>query len=576
MKKLKGVPASPGFAAGKAFLYIIDEAPEIPGYKIKNEDVEPELKRLDAAFGAAEKELVAIHEKALSETGGQAAIFSAHISMLQDPVVRDEIIEKIAGTLDNAELVVHETFRNLAQMMSNSPDPVFRERAADINDVSGRVLGHLSRIQKKPLSGLDRDVIIVARDLLPSELLEMNRAHVKGLVTGQGSGTSHIAILARSFEIPAVLGLSGALDEIQNNNELIIDGDKGEVLLNPGKDEIEKYKSISISKRSDEQDLLADYPAETTDGYKAKLKANIEIPDEAAAALRYGASGIGLYRSEFLFLGSGKSAGEEIQFEAYSRVLQTMGDLPVTIRTADIGADKALPESGINGEKNPLLGWRAVRFSMARPDFFKTQLRALLRAGVKGNLKIMFPLISGVDELDGALGLLDEAKAECKKSGCSFNSAIDAGIMIEVPSAAVIADLLAAKSAFFSIGTNDLLQYTLAADRENEKVNYLAKPHHPAIIRLLKTVIDGARERGIKTSVCGEIAGDSAFTALLLGLGLNEFSMVSSSIPKIKKIIRGISISGCRSLASEVMRGTTAAGNAALIDNWMKENYNGH
>ena len=573
MKKITGVPASAGIAAGKALLHTANKLPEIKRRVIQKDELPAELKRLAAAYEAAENEMTAIHRNAKNSCE-QADIFAAHIMMLQDAVIREQIEERISSNLENAEWVVQETFQAMADMMKSSGDPVFIERASDINEAAKQILYKLLNIEVKSLSKLDRDVILVSHDFMLSEFLTMDRSRVKGLATGGGGRTSHLAILAAAFEIPAVLGLSSGVNEIKNDDEIIIDGSSGEVIINPENDELNKYRNINIQNNSDKNEFekIKNLPAETRDGVQVLLKANIEIPEEAEIALRYGASGIGLYRTEFLFLESGKIPSEDLQLEKYSKVFKIMNDLPVTIRTVDIGGDKAHPEFDITDEANPLLGWRAIRFSLARPDIFKTQLRAILRAGAGAgagkNVHVMFPLVSGIEELDAALKLLDEAKAECAHNGFCYAKEIEAGVMIEVPSAAMVSDLLAEKAAFFSIGTNDLLQYTLAVDRGNEKVNYLAKPLHPAMIRFLKMTIDAAHKRGIKAAMCGEMAGDPELTPLLLGLGLDEFSMTSSFIPRVKKIIRQVSMKDCCSLAAEILNGKTAVANAALMASW--------
>jgi phosphotransferase system enzyme I (PtsI) len=419
---------------------------------------------------------------------------------------------------------------------------------------------------------LDRDVILVARDLLPSEVLTMNKNRVKGIVIETGGSTSHTAILARAFKIPAVMGLAVSVREIRNNDVLVVDGAQGEVLVNPGKENLDKYKTARTKLRKKESEFLKlkDLPAETLDGCRVSLKANIEVPEEAETALHYGAEGIGLYRSEFLFLSSAKALDEDYQTEAYRKVLEAMGDNPVTIRTIDVGGDKILPNYEAGDEMNPLLGWRAIRFSLAQPELFKTQLRAILRSSVHGKARIMFPLVSGLEELEQALGFLKKAKAECDKKGQAYNTNIETGTMIEVPAAAMIADILAEKSAFLSIGTNDLVQYSLAVDRGNERVNYLAQPSHPAVIRFIKMTIDAAHTRGIKAAMCGEMAGDPTYTALLLGLGLDEFSMTASSIPQVKKIIRELTMKDCRALAEEILRGNSSAKNTKLLKTWME------
>jgi phosphotransferase system enzyme I (PtsI) len=390
-----------------------------------------------------------------------------------------------------------------------------------------------------------------------------------------GGETSHTAILARAFNIPAVLGLSSATKEINNGDTLILNAVSGEVFINPEQKELEKWERLRTrqSKKLNESLKTSELAAETKDGLRVSLKANIEIPEEAETLHRFGAEGIGLYRSEFLFLHPGQAAGEEMQLEAYNRVLLAMGELPVTIRTVDIGGDKILPGFSDVSEKNPLLGWRAIRFSLSMPEFFKTQLRAILRSSVTGNVKIMFPLISGLEELDAALALLEEAKSECRKRGHAFADNIEVGTMIEVPSAAMIADILARRSDFFSIGTNDLVQYSIAVDRGNEKVSYLAQSAHPAILRLIKTTIDAAHKRGIKAAMCGEMAGNSAVTVLLLGLGLDEFSMAASSIPLVKRIIREVTAAECKELAEELLKGVSFMANNALLKGWMAEKF---
>jgi len=576
MRKLVGIPGSSGIAIGKAFLYL-EKSPEISRYSIRKYQIEGELKRFKAACEEAAAEILALHERATREMGkDQADIFAAHLMMLQDEDFQDQICGRLHETQENIEWVVHDTGRQMVQTMLSSPDPLFRERAADISDISHRLLDRLVSIKRFSLTELDRDVILVVHDLLPSDVLTMNRIHVKGIAMDMGGRTSHTAILARAFNIPAVLGLSSATAEITSGDTLVLDAAAGEIFINPEKKELEKWEKIGAKyyKKQDEFLQTRGLPAETTDGFRVSLYANIEIPEEVDTVLRFGAEGIGLYRSEFLFLTPGQAAEEERQLQAYSQVLKAMGDLPVTIRTGDLGGDKILPDyQDADSEKNPLLGWRAMRFSLSMPDFFKTQLRAILRSSVDGNARIMFPLISGIEELDAALELLEEAKAECRKKRQPFADKIQTGIMIEVPSAAITSDILAQRSDFFSIGTNDLIQYSLAVDRGNESVSYLAQPTHPAILRFLKITIDAAHKRGIKAAMCGEMAGDPGMTVLLLGLGLDEFSMAASSIPLVKRIIRGVSMSTCRELAEELLKGISFMANEALLKAWMAERF---
>jgi len=576
MKELVGISVSSGIAIGKAFLHVEKDLPEITRYNIRKSKIDSELKRLETAFAKSVEEVRALHDRATKEMSKDSAdIFTSHLMMLEDDDFKDQITDRIRETRENIEWVVYDTARILAQKMTASPDPAFRERAVDIDDVSRRILNHLLSIKRVSLADLDHDVILVAQDLLPSEVITMNRAYVKGILTDMGGGTSHTAILARAFNIPAVLGLSCASREICDGDTLVLNAATGQVFVNPDEKVLEKWCKILArhNKKLNELSRIRDLAAETKDGHRVLLKANIGLPDEVDALCQFGAEGVGLYRSEFLFLNAEKSADEEEQLRAYNHVLKAMGKLPVTIRTVDIGGDKIMPDYFGNTEKNPLLGWRAIRFSLSNPDFFKTQLRAILRASVNGNVKIMFPLISGLEELDEAIHLLEEAKTECRKKKQPFAGNIEVGTMIEVPSAAMIADILAKRSSFFSIGTNDLVQYSLAVDRGNEKVSYLAQPCHPAIIRLIKSVIDAAHARGIKAAMCGEMAGNPGMAVLLLGLGLDEFSMAASSIPQVKKIIRGVSHSACLELAAELLGGVSFMANNAILKAWMTENF---
>jgi phosphotransferase system enzyme I (PtsI) len=572
MKIITGIPASPGVAIGSAFLYVDNDVSKIPRYNMAKERTGSEILRLRAAISGAGKDLRAVLDRSKKEMSGEhAAIFEAHIMMLEDSEFTGQLEKRISDERQNAEWVVWDMVRELTGKMMASPDPAFRERVADINDVSKRVLHHLLSIKKVSLADIKDDCILVAHDLLPSEILLMNRGCVKAIVMDMGGGTSHTAILARAFNVPAVLGLSTATAEIAGGDTIAVDGNSGEVTVNPDRIVLSRYQKATVNflKKRDESLRMRDLPAETVDGYRFTLKANIEIPEEAESAAGYGAQGIGLYRSEFLFLDPGKTVGEDVQFEAYRRVLAAMGDLPVTIRTVDIGGDKVLTDFQAALEKNPLLGWRAIRFSLALPDLFKTQLRAILRASMYGNVKIMFPMISGFEELEQARLLLDEAREECRKKGQVFSDHIAVGTMIEVPSAAMIADILAGRSDFFSIGTNDLIQYSLAVDRGNERVNYLAQPVHPAVLRFLKKTIDAAHEKGITAAMCGEMAGDPGITAVLVGLGLDEFSMAAQSIPAVKKIIRKTSGKDCELLAGELLEGRSASENNETLQKWM-------
>jgi phosphotransferase system enzyme I (PtsI) len=417
------------------------------------------------------------------------------------------------------------------------------------------------------LADIERDVVLVARNLLPSDMIAMNREHVKALAVDSGGKTSHTAILARAFEIPAVLGLGSLTRSAASGELIVVDGNTGEVIVEPDAETRARYERVRARtlERRIGLEKLAALPAKTTDGVERLLKANIEVPEETEAALRYGAAGVGLFRSEFLFLQPGRAPSEEAQYLSYRRVLEAMGPRPVTIRTLDVGGDKVVPELVMGDEKNPLLGWRAIRYCLSDRELFQTQLRAILRASAFGDARIMYPMISGPEELDAALAALDEAKAECRRRGQAYREDIPVGIMIEVPSAAMIADVLAAKVDFLSIGTNDLIQYTLAVDRGNERVAYLYEPFHPGVLRLVKAVIDMGHAQGSVVSMCGEMASDPYAAALLLGLGLDEFSMSAASIPAVKDVIRALSYEGARALAEEVLKLGSAAAAAALL-----------
>ncbi len=576
MKELSGISASSGIAIGSAFLFLDDLLANIPRYAIQDGDVEREWSRFVAAAGDAEREVQELRDRASREMGDEhAKIFEAHLLMLSDEELRDQIRGHLEKSIQNIEWVVWEISRDLTQKMMAAPDQYLRERAVDIYDVSRRLLNNLLAIKKVSLADLAEDVILVTHNLLPSDALTMNKARVKGIVMDMGGKTSHTAILARAFEIPAVLGLTQATLAIQDGDTVIVDGTAGLILINPDAPALRDYEERDrrLRQLTDDLSLLRELPAETTDGVRVTLKANIEIPEELAHALEHGAEGIGLYRSEFLFLTQGQSADEERQYQAYRRVVVDMQGKPVTIRTLDVGGDKLIPDLQSTEEKNPLLGWRAIRFCLSHRELFRTQLRALLRASVEGDVRIMFPMISGLEELEDALSELELAKAECRKKGQAYAPDLRVGSMIEIPSAAMTADILARKSDFFSIGTNDLVQYSIAVDRGNERTAYLAQPFHPGVLRFIKMTIDAAHAAGIPAAMCGELAGDPAATAILLGLGLDEFSMSASSIPVVKRIIRQSRAADCRALAQAALSCSSYRQVDALVKAWMAERF---
>jgi len=561
MREYRGIAASPGVAAAPAFIYREEEL-AVPDYSIPADKLDSEWKRFEKAVAQSSEEVKALRDRA-RETAGkdQAAIFDAHLLMLNDPELSEGIQKRLRENHRNIESVIVDFERELVEKMGGIEDPYLQTRTADIHDVSRRILAHLSPTAKQDLSAIDSDVILVASDLVPSDLLTIRRDRVKAIVTEAGGRTSHAAILARAFEIPAVLGVRGLLSELSPGEPLVVDGTSGLLVASPDAKTLEAAASEQSAAHEREARLgaLRDLPAETADGERVALKANIEVPEEAEAALAHGAEGIGLFRSEFLFFQPGHVPGEEGQFEAYKRVVEAMKGRPVTIRTLDIGGDKVLPELGAANEKNPLLGWRAIRFCLAKEDIFLAQLRAILRAAAFGDVRIMFPMISGPSELERARALLEEAHGECRRRGQKVPDRIKVGIMIEVPSAALTSDILARNADFFSIGTNDLIQYTVAVDRGNEKVAYLYRPFHPAVIRLIKMTIDNGAAAGIPVGMCGEMASDPAAALLLLGLGLKEFSMSSASLLPVKSIIRSVKMADAREAAQKALGMSTAA-----------------
>src|SRR6056297_2974372 len=576
MKTFKGISASPGIYIGKIFLYL-DEISQIPKYEIEPEDVEAELERFHSAADKAGDEIKSLQQQANNTMGTEESrLLDSHLLMLKDPEFTRRIEENLKDEQLNIEWILYKTARELVLMLESSQDDYLRERSIDIHDVANRVYNHLVYRDRISFSDLTEDVILVTRNLLPSDALTLNGSRVKGIAMDMGGKTSHTAILARSFEIPAVLGLSSITQEAPNGSEMIVDGNTGTVILEPDDSTRKIYEKKMKEWQKREMQLLSlnELSAETKDGKLILLMGNIEVPEETESVIAHGANGIGLYRTEYLFLQPAGFPSEDVQFEEYSRVLQDMeGHGGVTLRTLDIGGDKVIP--GLEGldEKNPILGWRAVRFCLSRKDLFRTQLRAMLRASVYGDLRIMFPMISGVEELDNVLEVLDSVKQELKKEGVAFKDDLPVGIMIEVPSAALTADLLAKKVDFFSIGTNDLIQYTIAVDRGNEKVAYLYEPFHPGVLRLLKIVIESAHNASIPVGMCGEMAGYPLATVLLLGLGLDIFSMSAFTIPEVKKIIRSVSMSEAEELTGIVMEMKSAREIDSLVRKWMNERF---
>ncbi len=560
MRTLQGIPASPGIARGPAFVFLDDEEPMIPRYAVNGRELDGEWDRFVVAVGKAKDDVQAMRDRATREMGQEhGAIFDTHLLMLDDPEVHEAIGVSLRNSLLNIEWIVYQYEQSIVQRLEGLDDPLLQERTVDVHDITKRILNHLMLKERFSLADLAFDVVLIAKNLLPSDMISMNRQRVKAIVMDAGGKTSHTAILARAFEIPAVLGLGGGARSIKNDDIVIVDGTTGDVCIEPDARTLERYERLRARMAERDLDLasIAALPATTLDGKDVLIKANIEVPEETESVLRHGATGIGLFRSEFLFLQPGRAPSEEAQYAAYSRVLESMDGLPVTIRTLDVGGDKVVPDLSIVEEKNPLLGWRAIRYCLSDMELFQSQLRAILRASTHGDARIMFPMISGPVELDQAIAALEVAKLECRKRHQAFREDIPVGIMIEVPSAAMIADILATRVDYFSIGTNDLIQYTIAVDRGNEKVAYLHEPFHPAVLRLVKKVIDDGHAAGIPVSMCGEMASDPFAAVVLLGFGLDEFSMSAVSVPDVKRTIRSISFAEAQTIATEALRLTS-------------------
>ncbi|AFG38023.1 phosphoenolpyruvate--protein phosphotransferase [Spirochaeta africana] len=553
---LQGIAVSPGIAIGKALVFSSLNS-HIPQRDIEQSDVEAERQRFHAALAAAASELQAETRRLekLGDSADQAAMLESHTLMLQDPELQDQVDKLLSIKLQNAEWIVHGVIQELINKLGRSQHTYLRERTSDLQDVERRILNHLMGRDLPNLHQLGEEQILVCDDLMPSDAIRMDTRNVLGVAMDQGGKTSHTAILTRAFEIPAVLGLSTVSDQANHGDTLILDGSTGTVILRPDARQLRDYQQRQRDWHRREVRLMryTNLPAETRDGKLIFLKANIEIPEEVDSVLSHGADGVGLYRSEFLFLQSGSIPDEETQYRVYSQVLEALPGKTVTIRTLDIGGDKLFPGRFDHQDKNPILGWRAIRLCLSETDLFRTQLRALLRASAHGKLRIMFPMVSGIEELNQVLALYDSVVEELHREAVPMAAYIPVGIMIEIPSAAVVSDVLAKRVDFFSIGTNDLIQYTLAVDRGNERVAYLYEPFHPAVLRLLTTIIRNAHANGIPVAMCGEMAGDPLATLILLGLGLDEFSMGAAAIPEVKQILRNVTLLEAEELVGTIM-----------------------
>ncbi|MDX8044682.1 phosphoenolpyruvate--protein phosphotransferase [Gracilibacillus sp. S3-1-1] len=558
MSQLTGIAASNGVAIAKAYKLAI---PDLSFKKSEVEDTKHEVERLMNALDVSKSELEKIKEHARASLGDEhAEIFSAHLLVLGDPELINPIKDKIESEKVNAEFALDETAQMFIQMFESMDNEYMRERAADIKDVTKRVMAHLLQVSFPNPALINEEVIVIAEDLTPSDTAQLNKQFVQGFTTNIGGRTSHSAIMARSLEIPAVVGTKEVTTQVNEGDMVIVDGIDGTVIINPTDEEVSTYraKQESFEKQKAEWAKLKDEPTVSKDGAHAELVANIGTPDDVEGVINNGGEGVGLYRTEFLYMGKKELPTEDEQFDAYKSVLEQMGDKPVVVRTLDIGGDKELPYLELPEEMNPFLGYRAIRLCLERDDIFRTQLRALLRASVYGNLKIMFPMIATLDEFRQAKGLLLEEKDNLTKEGVEVSDNIEVGIMVEIPSTAVIARQFAKEVDFFSIGTNDLIQYTLAADRMNERVSYLYQPYHPAILNLVNNVIEAAHAEGKWAGMCGEMAGDSIAIPILLGLGLDEFSMSATSILPARTQIKDLSKEELASYKDQLLSMNTA------------------
>ena len=557
--RIQGISGSRGVAVGNVYRYIQEEI-VIPDYTVAEDKVEEEIGMFAAAMAATLKQLDTIRQKALDEMGPEeAAIFEAHMQIAQDPSLSDGIKSLVESSHTNVVAATAQTIETFANIFLGMEDPYMRERGADIKDIGDRLMRNMLGMNPRGLSHISGEVILVAQDLAPSDTASLDKNVVKGIVTAAGGPTSHAAIMARTLEIPAVMGV-GDIESFVDGDKVVVLGTDGIVEMNPSDADWAEYINQAAAFQEELKRLResANLEATTTDGHYVELFGNIGKAKDAKNALTMGAQGIGLYRTEFLYMENDELPAEDVQFEEYKKVAQDMKGKPVIIRTMDIGGDKELKCLDLPSEMNPFLGYRAIRISLNRPDIFKVQLRALLRASAFGDIHIMYPMIASVEEVKQANAMLDECKEELTAEGKEFNKDIKVGIMIEVPAAAVISPILAKYVDFFSIGTNDLCQYTLAVDRMNEAIGSLYQPLHPGVIRLIKHVIDASHEHGKFTGMCGELASDPVATMILLGLGLDEFSMTASSIPLIKNILRSVSKAECEEVANKALTMDTA------------------
>ena len=573
MKALRGIAVSPGIIIGKARIIDRSRVKILYQYLIDEKQVQKEVERLKEALRATKDQIVALKNRMPDQIKQHAFILDAHVMMIEDGMLSDSTVNTILQEKINAEWALKKSIQNIGLLFDQVEDEYIRERFNDVENLGQRILRNLAGKEQESLQEIEERVIIVAHDLSPVDTSELNIAKVMGFITDVGGRTSHTAIMAQSLKIPAVVGLESVTHQVRDGVLLIVDGNQGEVIIDPDDDAIIRYQEKQLEHQRYESSIvkIGRLPAETMDGHKITIKANIEFLEEVVAAKDYGAEGIGLYRTEFLYLRGQEFPREEELFEDYKQMAEIMAPNAVTIRTLDLGGDKFSSKLALDREMNPALGLRAIRFCLKQPEIFKTQLRAILRASAFGKIRLLFPMISGLQEILDTKEILEEVMEGLQKDGLAYDEDIKTGIMIEIPSAVAVADILARHVDFFSIGTNDLIQYALAIDRVNENVAFMYEPFHPAILRMIQQVVKAAKNAGIEIALCGEMAGDPLCVFILLAFGIDELSMNAGNIPLIKKAIRSVTMEEVRADLEHIFQLDTAQRVRAFIAERVKQ-----
>ena len=574
-KRFQGTGVSPGIARGTVFVYRPDDD-EAPSRRIEESEIPAEIARFESALLATRAQILEMQQRIAESIGAKdAGIFDAHLLVVEDRTLIDEVLRSLARDKMNVEHIFQNVAGRYAKTLSEIDDPYLRERALDIHDVTRRVVHNLMGKEARDLSSVTTPHILIAHNLAPSDTAQLDRTLVLAFATDVGSKTSHTAIMARSLNIPAIVGLHDVSTQLSTGDHLLLDGYNGLLIVNPSDQTLWEYGELEIKKTEVEEKLthLRETASTTLDGRHVILSANIELPGDMEQVRQNGAEGVGLYRTEFFYLNKSELPTEDEQYAAYRSVAEAAQPHSVIIRTLDLGGDKFMSTLHMPEELNPFLGWRAIRFCLERVDVFKTQLRAILRASAVGNVKMMYPMISGVDELRRANVILDECRAELRAEGVPIGESMEVGAMIEIPSAAISADILAKEVSFFSIGTNDLIQYSIAVDRLNEHIAHLYEPTHPAIIRLIRMTVEAAHAHGLWVGVCGEMAGDILLTPLLLGLGVDELSAGAASVPRVKRAVQSLDNSACMQLIEDIRDLDTAAAILAKCDEVARAHY---